>query len=125
MLGYRRLLKCDATSLAVTKALENMVKAIVEINYKEGTIDDIGLRHQCFGREICLRMVEGRKNNLDVERLQQSGYQHLVHEFETALLLYHQLNDHSLEFNDFLDRVKYNEEPSDPMSCFDMFPDCY
>ena len=124
-LGDRRKLKCDTTSLAVTKALENMAKAGVGINIQEDRTNDIGIRRQCFGREICLRMIEGRKNKIVRGTLQNTGYQRLVHEFETIFLLYNQLNDHSLQFNEFLENIKYNEEPNNPISCFDMFPHCY
>ena len=122
----KRQLKCDTTSLAVTKALENMVSAGFHIDHTEDTSRNIVTRRQCFGREICLRMVEDRqkKNNEDNKGHLESISKRAVHEFETLILLYPQLSDYSVEFTEFLKDIRYDEAPEHSLSCFALFPNC-
>lgn len=123
----KRNLKCDTTSLAVTKALENMVKAGFNTKYTEDAAVDIATRRQCFGSEICLRMVEDRRkeNLIDSDRKTKGIVKRAVHEFETLILLYHQLSDYSVEFTNFLKDIKYDDVRDNSLNCFDLFPDCH
>ena len=114
------------TSLAVTKALENMANAAMRFEIGKDQIDDIEVRRQCFGREVCLRMIEDRrlKSGHHVG-VQNTIFQNLVRNFETMFLLYIQLNDYSLEFQEFLKKIKYDEVSNNPIGCFEMFPECF
>ena len=69
-----------------------MVRAGLQTEYTDDTAVDIGTRRQCFGREICLRMLEDQQkaNNMDSKRKSEGIAKRAVHEFETLLLLYHQ-----------------------------------
>ena len=126
MRSSKRNLKCDTTTLAVTKALENMASAGLRMDHPEDTTRDIVSRRQCFGREICLRMVEDRqkKNNVDNKGHFESIIKRAVYEFETLIILYHQLSDYSIEFTEFLKDIRYDEAPENSLSCFDLFPNC-
>ena len=84
---------------------------------------DIVTQRQCFGREICLRLVENRIETKS-SRESRSAIEEAVHEFETLYLLYTQLSDHSLRFTNFLDDIKHGEEPQTPFACLDIFPGC-
>ena len=119
----RRNLKCDSTRLSVIKALENMAKAGMKLNGFKEEPEDIEKRQQCFGRELCIRLLEDRndrKSNYD----QSNIYNKIVNEFETLFLMYHQLSDPSIAFTDLLEDVRYNEEPKYFIGCYDMFPNC-
>ena len=123
----KRNLKCDTTSLAVTKALENMVRAGFRTEYTEDTAVDIVTRRQCFGREICLRMVEDRQkeNHVYSKRKTKGIAKRAVHEFETLILLYHQLSDYSVEFTNFLEDIRYDDVRENSINCLDLFPECH
>ena len=120
----RRNMKCDSTRLSVFKALENMAKAGAQLDgFNKESDDDIETRRQCFGRELCIRMLEdqrAKKSNLG----QSNTFQYLVNEFETLFLMYHQLSDSSIAFTDFLNDIRNNDEPKYFVGCYDMFPNC-
>ena len=84
---------------------------------------DIVTQRQCFGREICLRLVENRIET-KYGRDSRSAIEKAVHEFETLYLLYTQLSDNSLQFTKFLEDIKHKEEPQTPLACLDIFPEC-
>ena len=115
---------CDSTYMGVTKALANIAKASMDAKFSiENKNIDIVTQRQCFGREICLRLVENRiktKSRLG----SRSAFKKAVYEFETLYLLYTQLSDNSLQFTDFLDDIKHGEEPQNPLACLDIFPEC-
>ena len=102
-----------------------MANAAMALEINENPIDDIEVRRQCFGREVCLRMIEDRSSKSGHVGAQGTIFEGLVRHFETMFLLYIQLSDHSLEFQEFLTKIKYDEAPNNPIGCFDMFPECY
>ena len=115
---------CDSTYIGVTNALANIAKASMDVNFSTGDKNiDIVTQRQCFGREICLRLVENRIR-IKSRRESQGAFEKAVHEFETLYLLYTQLSDNSLRFTKFLDDVKHGEEPQTPLACLDIFPEC-
>ena len=120
----KRTNHCDSTYLGVTKALANIAKASMDVNLSiEDKNIDIVTQRQCFGREICLRLVENRIE-IKSRRESQGAFEKAVHEFETLYLLYTQLSDNSLQFTKFLDDIKHGEEPQTPLACLDIFPEC-
>ena len=120
----KRNLKCDITRISVIKALENMVRVGMGMNgFKEEQKEDIKKRRQCFGRELCLRMLEDRKRRKPNQQV-ESTLNHMISEFETLFLMYHQLSDHSIPFTSFLDDIRHGEQPENFVGCFDMFPEC-
>ena len=115
---------CDSTYIGVTNALANIAKASMDVNFSTGDKNiDIVTQRQCFGREICLRLVENRIVT-KYSREGRSAIDEAVHEFETLYLLYTQLSDNSLQFTKFLDDIKHGEEPQTPLACLDIFPEC-
>ena len=137
-MSSKRKCKVDVTSLAVAKALENMAKSAANtIAATKGKVDlmdeDIGNRRQCFGRELCLRMLEDHQSKSSKGEVPLGNnysdddaniFSNAVHKFETLFLQYMQLDDHSLEFLEFLQKVQHDEVSDDPLNCFDYFPDC-
>ena len=120
----KRTERCDSTYLGVTKALANIAEASMDINFSiEDKNIDIVTQRQCFGREICLRLVESRIETTP-SRESRSAIEKAVHEFETLYLLYTQLSDNSFRFTNFLDDIKHGEEPQTPLACLDIFPEC-
>ena len=110
--------------MGVTKALANIAEASMDINFSiEDKNIDIVTQRQCFGREICLRLVESRIETTP-SRESRSAIEEAVHEFETLYLLYTQLSDNSFRFTNFLDDIKHGEEPQTPLACLDIFPEC-
>ena len=85
--------------------------------------EDVEKRRQCFGRELCLRMVE-EQNDRKSSHNQSNIFNRVVNEFETLFLMYHQTSDHSIAFTNFLDDIRHDEEPQHFIGCYDMFPHC-
>ena len=123
-LTTKRHLKCDSTRLSVIKALENMAKTGMQMHgFIEEQEDDVDKRRQCFGRELCLRMVE-EQNDRKWNQKPNNTFDRVVNEFETLFLMYHQTSDYSIAFTNFLDDIRHEEEPKHFIGCYDMFPNC-
>ena len=117
----KRNFKCDTTRISVTKALENMVRAGFNMNgFKEEFEEDVQKRRQCFGRELCLRMLEDRRERKPIQQ-QEISLNHMISEFEKLFLMYQQLSDHSVPFTRFLEDIRYDEQPKHFVGCYDMF----
>ncbi len=83
------------------------------------TLDTPGSR-ECLARELCLRSLWSHKEDKVLTPVQTALYQ-----LQSFALLYVQLDDHSLNFGNFLDKVTDAEGNfKTARDCFAMFPYC-
>ena len=76
-------------------------------------------KRECLGRELCLRALKSHKNDASLTSVQTIGYM-----LESFALLYHEIDDHSISFSEFIEVMTEKGGPQTIEDCFSLFENC-
>ena len=76
-------------------------------------------KRECLGRELCLRSLKSHPNDQSLNSVQTVGYM-----LESFALLYHEIDDHSMSFAQFIQIMTEKGGPQTVHDCFELFENC-